>query len=300
MAPIIPFDDRDGYIWMNGKMLPWRDAKLHSLSHGLHYGSSVFEGERVYDGHTFKLREHTVRLLKSGEYLDFKIPYTVEEIEKATREVLTANNITDGYLRPVAWRGSEQMAVSAPNAKIHLVIACWQWPKYFFPKGGDNSGLALKTSEWRRPPPNCMPVQAKCSGNYTIGTLAKHAADRAGFDDAFLLDYKGRVAESSGSNIFCVKGKKIKTPTPECFLNGITRQTIIVLARELGFDVEECEIMPADMKNFDEVFVTGTAAEVAPVSKIDDNQYQIGAVTNKIKDAYAELVRRKPKATAAA
>lgn len=300
MAPIIPFDDRDGYIWMNGKMLPWRDAKLHVLSHGLHYGSSVFEGERVYGGNTFKLREHSVRLIKSGEWLDFKIPYTVEELEKATREVIAANNIVDGYVRPVAWRGSEQMAVSAPNSKIHVAIACWQWPKYFFPKGGDNSGLALKTSKWRRPDPSTMPVQAKACGNYTIGTLAKHEADRAGYDDAFLLDYKGRVAESTGSNLFAVKGKKIKTPTPECFLNGITRQTIIALARELGFDVEECVIMPEEMKNFDEVFVTGTAAEVAPVSKIDNIQYEIGAVTHKIKDAYAELVRRKPKATAAA
>lgn len=275
-------------------MLPWRDAKVHVLSHGLHYGSSVFEGERVYGGNIFKLREHSARLIKSGEWLDFKIPYSVEELDKISKEVVAANEIVDGYVRPVAWRGSEQMAVSAPDSKIHVIIACWPWPKYFFPKGGDNSGLALKTSEWRRPDPRSMPVQAKAAGNYTIGTLAKHAADKAGYDDAFLLDYKGRVAESSGSNLFVVKNGKIKTPIPECFLNGITRQTIIKLARDLGYDVEETTIMPEEMKTFDEVFVTGTAAEVAPVGKIDDLKFAMGPIAKRIQAAYAELVRQKP------
>ncbi len=300
MTTLIPFDDRDGYIWMDGKMLPWRDATMHVLSHGLHYGSSVFEGERVYGGTIFKLREHSERLIRSGEMLDFKIPMTLKEIEDVSREVVEANKITDGYVRPVAWRGSEQMAVSAPLATIHVAFACWQWPKYFFPKAGENKGLALKTSEWRRPDPRTMPVQSKASGIYTIGTLAKHAADKAGYDDALLLDYKGRVAESSGSNLFAVKDGMLKTPVPECFLNGITRQTIIKLARDMGYKVEETIIMPEELADFDEIFVTGTAAEVAAVGKIDDIEYEIGPITKALEKAYGDLVRQKPKTTAAA
>lgn len=293
-----PFDDRDGYIWMDGKMLPWRDAKLHVLSHGLHYGGSVFEGERVYGGNIFKLTEHSERLRKSAEMLDFIVPYTAAQIDEASREVIKANGITDGYVRPLAWRGSEQIAVSAQNCSVHTAIACWPWPKYFFPKGGDEGGIALRTSKWRRPDPTTAPVQAKACGNYAISTMAKHEAERAGFDDALLHDYKGRVAESSGSNLFAVKDGKIKTPVPECFLNGLTRQTVIKLARDLGYSVEEGTIMPEDLKTVDEIFVTGTAAEIAAISKIDDTVYKVGPVTKLLQSAYADLVRSKAKAAA--
>jgi branched-chain amino acid aminotransferase len=294
------YDDRDGWIWMDGKMLPWRDARLHVLSHGLHYGGSVFEGERVYGGQTFKLREHSERLIRSGALLDFAIPMTVEQVEEASREVLEANKIADGYLRPVAWRGSEMMAVSSQNCTIHVAFTCWQWPKYFFPKGGDNTGIALKTSEWRRPDPRTAPVQSKASGIYMIGTMAKHIAERAGFDDALMLDYKGRVAESTGSNIFFIRDGVLRTPVPESFLNGITRQTVIQMAAEMGMIVEETTIMPEDLASMEEVFVTGTAAEIAPVGKIDDKEYAIGPVTKKLQEAYADLVRQKPKSSAAA
>ncbi len=298
-TPIIPFDDRDGYIWMDGKMLPWREAMLHVLSHGLHYGGSVFEGERVYGGTVFKLREHSARLIASGRMVDFEIPYTVEQIDEATREVVAANNITDGYVRPIAWRGSEQIAVSGQQCSVRVAIATWPWPKYFFPKGGE--GVALRTSKWTRCDPRSMPVQSKSCAIYTIGTIAKHEAERAGFDDALMLDLKGRVAEATGANLFTVKDGKIKTPVPECFLNGITRQTVIRLARELGYDLEEGVIMPADLGDVDEVFLTGTAAEVAIVSKIDDFDYESGPVGRHLKDAYADLVRqKKPGATAAA
>ena len=297
---IIPFDDRDGYIWMDGKMLPWRDAKLHVLSHGLHYASSVFEGERAYGGEIFKLRAHSIRLQKSAEWLDFELPISVEELDKVCRDVIAANDTPDGYVRPVAWRGADQLAVSAIGSRVHLAVASWTWPKYFFPKGGEGAGLALGTSKWRRPHPSTMPVQSKAAGVYTIGTIAKHEANKAGFDDALMLDYQGRVAESTGSNLFLVKGKTIKTPIPECFLNGITRQTIIALARDLGYTVEECIVMPEELGTFDEVFVTGTAAEVSTVGKIDSHAYQAnGPVTTRIHDAYGEMVRRKVKSAVA-
>jgi branched-chain amino acid aminotransferase len=213
----------------------------------------------------------------------------------ATRETVEANGIVDGYVRPLAWRGPEAMGIAAQACKIHVAIACWQWPKYFFPKAGDNAGLALRTSQWRRCDPRTMPVQAKCAGIYAIGTMAKHEADRAGYDDALMLDVHGRVAESSGSNLFTVKDGKIKTPVPECFLNGITRQTVIQLARDLGYTVEEAHIMPDDLKSVDEIFVTGTAAEIAPVSKIDDVvNLPIGSVTKRLQEAYSALVRGKP------
>ncbi len=294
-----PYDDRDGWIWMDGKMMPWRDAKLHVLSHGLHYGGSVFEGERVYEGQTFKLREHSERLIRSAELLDFKVPMTVEEIENASKDVLEANKIEDGYLRPIAWRGTEMMAVSSMDCTIHVAFTCWQWPKYFFPKGKSEHGIALKTSDWRRPDPRTAPVQSKAAGIYMIGTMAKHTAERAGFDDALMLDYKGRVAESTGSNIFMVKDGVLRTPVPECFLNGITRQTVINMAADMGIRVEETKIMPEDIASQQEIFVTGTAAEITPVGRIDDNNYEHGPVTKRLQEAYAALVRQKPKAAAA-
>lgn len=296
-APGLPYDDRDGWIWMDGKMWDWREAKVHVMSHGLHYGGSVFEGERMYDGQIFKVKEHSERLVNSGALLDMPLTYTAEEITQRSYEVLEANKITNGYVRPLAWRGPEAMGIAAQACKTHVAIACWEWPKYFFPKSGDNAGLALKTSKWRRCDPRTMPVQAKCAGIYGIGTLAKHEADRAGFDDALMLDVHGRVAEASGANLFVVQDGMIKTPTPECFLNGITRQTVIKLARDLGYKVEETIIMPEDLKSVQEIFLTGTAAEIAPVSKIDDAvNLPIGPVTERLKSAYADLVHQKAKA----
>ncbi len=296
-APGLPYDDRDGWIWMDGKMWEWREAKVHVMSHGLHYGGSVFEGERMYDGQIFKVKEHSERLVNSGNLLDMPLPYTAEEITQVSYEVLEANKISNGYVRPLAWRGPEAMGIAAQACKTHVAVACWEWPKYFFPKSGDNAGLALKTSKWRRCDPRTMPVQAKCAGIYGIGTLAKHEADRAGYDDALMLDGHGRVAEASGANLFVVQDGIIKTPTPECFLNGITRQTVIKLARDLGYTVEEAVIMPEDLKNVQEIFLTGTAAEIAPVSKNDDAvNLPIGPVTDRLKAAYADLVHQKAKA----
>jgi len=303
-SPLTPppgYDDRDGYIWLDNEMQEWREANVHVLTHGLHYGGSVFEGERVYDGEIFKLREHTERLIKSAAFLDMVVPYTVDELMDASREVVEANNIVNGYVRPLAWRGPEAMGIAAQACKIHVAIACWEWPKYFFPKGGEGVGLALKTSQWRRCDPRTMPVQAKAAGIYAVGTMAKHEADRAGYDDALMLDVHGRVAESSGANLFVVKDGAIKTPVPECFLNGITRQTVIGLAREMGYSVEEGIIMPDDLKSVDEIFLTGTAAEIAAVSKIDEVvNIPIGPVTLKLQEAYHALVRRKTGTTAAA
>lgn len=299
-TPLIPFDDRDGYIWLDGKILPWRDAKLHVLSHGLHYGGSVFEGERSYGGNIFKLREHSERFIRSGDLIDMKIQMSVKEIENASREVLEANKIMDGYIRPIAWRGTEQLAISGQQCKVHVAFACWPWPKYFFPKGGEGKGIALKTSKWVRPDPRSMPVQSKAAGIYMVGTMAKHAAERDGYDDVLMHDYKGRVAESSGSNLFIVKNGAMKTPVPECFLNGITRQTIMQMAKDMKIPLEEGTIMPEDLKSVDEIFVTGTAAEVTPVGKIDDREYETGPVTKRLMEAYSDLVRGKGSSTAAA
>lgn len=293
---LVPFDDRDGWIWMDGKMMPWRDAKLHVLSHGLHYGGCVFEGERVYDGVTFKLREHSQRLIDSARILDMTIPMSVEQIDEISREVIAANKIGDGYLRPLAWRGPEQLAISAQQTKTHMAFACWQWPKYFFPKGGENKGIALMTSKWRRPDPTTAPVQSKAAGIYMIGTIAKHEAERAGFDDVLMHDYKGRVAESSGANLFMVKDGALKTPTPECFLNGITRQTVLQMAKDMGIKAEVGTIMPDELLTADEIFVTGTAAEITAVGKIDTTEFEWGPVTRRFQEAYRDLTRSKAKA----
>lgn len=295
-----PFDDRDGFIWLDGEMLPWREAKLHVLSHGLHYGGSVFEGERVYEGNVFKLREHSQRLIDSADMVDMKIPMSVGEIEEASRETLAANNIVDGYLRPIAWRGTEEMAVSAQNTKIHVAFTCWEWPQYFFPKGGEDKGIALKSVKWRRPDPTTAPVHAKAAGNYAIGTMAKHEAMAAGYDDAFMLDYKGRVAESSGSNIFFIKDGAMRTPFAECFLNGITRQTVLQMAKDMGIQAEEATIMPDEIGDSDEIFVTGTAAEITAVGKIDDKEFEVGPLTKKMQEAYKDLTRQQTDGKAAA
>jgi branched-chain amino acid aminotransferase len=287
---LIPFDDRDGFIWYDGAMVPWREAKLHVLSHGLHYASSVFEGERAYNGKVFKLREHTERLEHSANLLGFKLPYDTATLEAATNAVLKANNITDGYIRPVAWRGSEQMAVAASLSKVHVAIAAWVWPAYF--KDGLTNGIAIGTSRWARPSPQTAPTASKAAGLYMIATMSKHEAEAKGLNDALMLDYRGLVAECTGANIFFVMQGALHTPTPDCFLDGITRRTIIDLARQQGLSVIERAIKPDEIGAADEVFICGTAAEVTPIRQIDGHNYKVGPITRGLMEAYAACVRR--------
>lgn len=286
---MLNFHDQDGQIWFDGALIPWRDANLHVLSHGLHYGSCVFEGERVYGGQVFRLREHTERLMNSGKILGFDIPYSLEEIEQATRETVAAQGFADAYVRPVAWRGSEMMGVSAQDTQIHLSIAVWEWPSYFSPEAR-MKGIKLRWSEWKRPSPECEPVHAKAAGLYMICTLAKHSAEAAGFDDALMMDWRGRLAETTGANVFLVIDGVIHTPTPDCFLDGITRRSVMGLARARGYEIQERAIMPDEIKNADEIFVTGTAAEVTPVGQIDDHTFTVGPITKALMDDYEKLV----------
>lgn len=287
---IIPFDDRDGVIWLNGEMVPWRDARTHSLSHGLHYASLVFEGERSYGGTIFKSREHTERLRNSCKLLDFDIPYSDDEMEEVKAKVLAENNIVDGYVRAFCWRGSEMMAISAQQTKTHVAVAAWQWPSYFDPEV-KMKGITLDIADWKRPSPESAPVHAKAAGLYMICTLSKHAAERKGFTDALMLDYRGYVAEATGANVFFLMDDgKIHTPTADCFLNGITRQTVIELAQKEGLEVVERHIQPEEMANARECFLTGTAAEVTPVSKIGDYSFTPGNVTRSLVQAYEDLV----------
>ncbi|MFN3075840.1 MAG: branched-chain amino acid aminotransferase [Alphaproteobacteria bacterium] len=286
----LPFDDRDGFIWSDGGLISWREAKVHVLTHGLHYGSCVFEGERVYGGKVFKLREHTERLLFSAGILGFKIPFTAAEIDAATRQVLEANGITDGYVRPVAWRGSEMMGVAAQNNTIHLSIACWAWPSYFSPEAR-MAGLRLKISPWRRPHPETAPTNAKAAGLYMICTLSKHQAENEGYEDALMLDWRGQIAEATGANLFLVIDGVVHTPTPDCFLDGITRRTVIDLARKQGLTVIERAILPEEMAKAQEVFLTGTAAEVTPVREIGPYRFTPGDVTRRLVADYDALVR---------
>lgn len=288
---LIPFDDRDGFIWMNGEKKPWRQATVHVLNHGLHYASSVFEGLRVYDGKIFKLREHTERLIRSAELLGFAIPYTVEELEQATSDIVKANGVTNGYVRPVAFRGSEMMAISARHNKTHVAIAAWQWPSYFSDEARQR-GLKLQISDWARPAPNTAPTSSKAAGLYMICTLSKHKAEDAGFDDALMLDYRGYIAEATGANAFFVMDNELHTPTPDCFLDGITRRTVMGLAREQGITVTERHILPGELANAQEVFLTGTAAEVTPVGQIGEHHFQVGKTTQGLMQAYQELVRK--------
>ena len=287
-----PFDDRDGLIWYDGKQVDWRDAKIHVLSHGLHYASVVFEGERAYSGKIFKLREHTERLFKSAELLGMKIPYSVEEIDKASEEMVKASGFANAYVRPVAWRGTEMMAVSAQATKIHVSIAVWEWPSYFTPEARLR-GLRLTRALYKRPSPETEPVHAKASGLYMICTLSKHAAEAKGYDDALMLDYRGQLAESTGANIFLVQNGEIHTPTPDCFLNGITRQTVIDLARKRGIKVTERAIMPEELAKSQEMFLTGTAAEVTPVSEVDEYKFTVGPITRALMQDYDALVNGK-------
>ena len=287
---LIPFDDRDGVIWFNGELVPWRDAKLHVLSHGLHYASAVFEGERVYDGRVFKLNEHSQRLVLSAELLGFHLPVTAEEIDAATRQVVAANGIQDGYVRPVAWRGSEMMGVSAQQNRIHVAIATWDWPSYFDP-AARMQGIRIRTSEWRRPSPDCAPTKSKAAGLYMICTLSKHAAENKGYADALMLDWRGQVAEATGANVFFVKDGALHTPTPDCFLDGITRRTVIGLAKNRGIEVVERTILPDELGTADEVFLTGTAAEVTPVGQIDDRHFTPGRICEALIADYDKIVR---------
>ncbi|PZP44759.1 MAG: branched-chain amino acid aminotransferase [Azospirillum brasilense] len=289
---ILPFDDRDGWIWMDGGFLPWRDAKLHVLTHGLHYASGVFEGERCYAGNIFHLREHTERLLRSGRLLGFEIPFTAEEIDAACIETVRRNGHTDAYIRPVAWRGSEMLAVSAQRTRIHLAIACWGWPNLF----GENrmKGVRLGMAKWRRPAPDTAPTASKAAGLYMIGTLSKHAAEAEGFDDAMMLDFKGDVAEATGANAFFVFDGELHTPTPVCFLDGITRRTVMRLARNRQIKVVERTIRAEELPRATEVFLTGTAAEVTPVRAIGEHTYTPGQITETLLTDYEKLVRMSP------
>jgi len=289
---LVPFDDRDGQIWMDGALVPWRDAKLHVLSHGLHYASGVFEGERSYSGNIFKLREHTERLIASGRILGFEIPYSAEQIDAACREVLAANNLVDAYVRPIAWRGTEQLSVSAQQTKIHLAIACWAWPNLF---GADRmKGVRLGMAPWKRPHPETAPTASKAAGLYMIGTLSKHAAEAAGFDDALVLDWRGRVAEATGANIFFVMDGAVHTPTPDCFLDGITRRTVMALAKRHQMTVIERVIEMEELPRATEVFLCGTAAEVTPVREIVGQFYTPGPITETLLREYDGLVRMSP------
>jgi len=288
---LVPFDDRDGFIWLDGKLVPWRDAKIHVLTHALHYASAVFEGERVYAGNIFKLTEHTERLFESGQILGFEVPWSVAQIDEACRQVVAANNIVDGYLRPIAYRGAEQMGVAAQQTKVHVAIATWVWPSYFPPELRQK-GIRLNISKWKRPHPESAPTQSKAAGLYMIGTLSKHDAEAAGYSDSLMLDWRGHVAEATGANIFLVIDGKIHTPIPDCFLDGITRRTVIELAKKRGFEVIERHIALEEFANTQEVFLTGTAAEVTPVGEIAQYRFTPGPVTAALIADYDALVGR--------
>jgi branched-chain amino acid aminotransferase len=295
MAAVIPFDQREGAIWFNGEIVDWKNAKVHVLTHGLHYGSCVFEGERAYAGKIFKSREHSLRFHKSAEIMDFKIPYSVEELEAAKDKVVALNGGGDQYVRPVAWRGSEMMAVSAQHNKIHVAIATWAWPSMFDPET-KMKGIKLDIAEYRRPDPACAPVHAKAAGLYMICTLSKHRAEKKGYADAMMLDWQGRVAECTGANIFFTRDGALHTPLADCFLDGITRQTVIALAKEQGLDVIERRIMPEELKTFNECFIVGSAAEVTPVSEIGPYGFKPGNISRALMDAYSNAVRPSAKA----
>lgn len=282
------YSDLEGFIFFDGQLLKWSDAKLHVLSHGLHYASSVFEGERVYKGKVFKEQEHTERLIRSAKTLGFDIPYNAKEINAIRKEVLIANKIDDGYIRPVSWRGSEMMGISAQTNTIHFALAAWKWPSYFSPEA-KLKGIKLNISKWRRPDPLTAPVNTKAAGLYMICTLSKHEAESKGFDDSLMLDYRGYIAEATGANIFFIKNNEIHTPIADCFLDGITRQTIINIARTEGIKVEEKRLNIEDINDYEECFVTGTAAEVTPVRSIANYEFKPGKLCKFFIEKYSEL-----------
>ena len=284
------YDDRDGVIWMDGALVPWREANVHILTHAMHYASSVFEGERCYNGRIFKSREHSERLMISANLIDFEIPWSVDEIEAAKEQVLKANGLTDAYVRAIAWRGSgEDMGVSSRRNPVRMAVAAWAWGNYY----GDAKmkGAKLDIAKWRRPDPATAPFQAKAAGLYMIATMSKHAAEAKGCSDAMMMDYRGYVAEATGANIFFVKDGEVHTPMADCFLNGLTRQTVIGMLKDRQIKVHERHILPGELESFQQCWLTGTAAEVTPVGQIGDYNFEVGAITREIAEAYEKLVR---------
>ncbi len=292
MTDIIPFDKRDGFIWYNGEFVDWKDAKIHVLNHGLHYASCVFEGERIYNHKIFKSHEHSVRLHESAKMLDFSIPYSVEQLNIIKDELVVKQKIVDGYMRAFAWRGSEKMAISAQGNKIHVAVACWPWPPYYSDEAR-KVGLKLKFAKYRRPSPDTAPIASKAAGLYMICTVSKHEAEREGYNDAIMLDYRGYLAEATGANLFLVMpNNELHTPTPDCFLNGITRQTVIELAKKRNIKVVERHINPEELSNALDAFVTGTAAEITRVGEIENIKYAIAnQMTLDLMQDYHKLVR---------
>jgi branched-chain amino acid aminotransferase len=284
------YDDRDGFIWLDGALVPWRDARVHLLTHALHYGSAVFEGERCYNGRIFKNREHTLRLLKSGAYMEMEIPWSAEAIDDAKASALQANGLKDAYVRAIAWRGSGlDMGVSSLRNPVHLGVAVWEWGAYY--GGAKMEGAKLDISRWKRPSPETIPSHAKASGLYMICTMSKHAAERKGCSDALMMDYRGYVAEATGANVFFVKDGVVHTPLADAFLNGLTRQTVIGMLKDMGTEVQERHILPEELATFQQCWLTGTAAEVTPVGQIGDHHFQVGELTRRVAKAYEELVR---------
>ncbi|HEY0447087.1 MAG TPA: branched-chain amino acid aminotransferase [Allosphingosinicella sp.] len=289
------YDDRDGLIWLDGKLVPWREANVHVLTHALHYASSVFEGQKAYRGEIFKLSEHSARLRRSAELLGFEIPWSVEQIDEACREVLEANGLEDAYMRPLAWRGSEQMGVSAQGSKIHLAIAAWSWGAYFGEEA-IRKGLRLDIAQYRRPAPYTAPTASKAAGLYMICTLSRHQAQAKGLDDALMFDWRGQVAEATGANAFFVRDGALHTPTPDCFLDGITRRTVIELARRRGIEVVERAIWPEELEGFEQFFLTGSAAEVTPVASAGPWNFEVGELSMQLRRDYLDLVNRRTNA----
>ena len=290
---MIPYDKREGKIWYNNELVDWNDVKVHVLSHGLHYASCVFEGERVYDGEIFKLEEHTKRFFYSAERMGFEIPYTLEEINAASKKIISIQNVSNGYVRPVAWRGSEMMAISAQKTKIHVAVATWEWGSYFDPKL-KIEGIKLNISKWRRPAPNTIPWDTKAAGLYMICTLSKHEAEAQGFTDSLMLDFEGNIAEATGANIFFKsKNGELHTPTPDSFLDGITRRAVIEIAKSKNIQVSERKILPSEMSQFVGCFLTGTAAEITPVSLIDKYEFKVCELIKDLSDSYQSMVRKK-------
>jgi branched-chain amino acid aminotransferase len=292
MTDTRPYDDRDGWIWYDGKLVPWREANAHVLTHALHYASSVFEGQKAYSGEIFKLSEHSARLRRSAQLLGFEIPWSVEEIDAACREVLKANDLVDAYMRPLAWRGSEQMGVSAQRSQIHLAIAAWPWGAYFGEEA-IRKGLRLDIAAWRRPAPYTAPTESKAAGLYMICTLSRHQAQAKGYDDALMFDWRGKVAEATGANVFFLRDGSLHTPTPDCFLDGITRRTVMELARRRGIEVVERTIWPEELESFEQCFLTGSAAEVTPVAEVGPWKFEVGDLSLQLRKDYLDLVNRR-------
>jgi len=289
MTDTVPFDDRDGWIWLDGKLVPWREANVHILTHALHYASSVFEGQRAYEGKIFRLSDHSARLRKSAALIGFELPWSVAEIDAACEEVLAASGLSDAYMRPVAWRGSEQMGVAPKGTRPHLAIACWYWGKYF-DEAKAAKGIRLDIAEWRRPAPYTAPVHSKAAGLYMIASMSKQHADARGFDDALMFDWRGQVAEATGANAFFVRDGKLFTPTPDCFLDGITRQTVIELAERRGIEVVEKAIWPEELESFEQFFLTGSAAEVTLVQSAGPWNFEVGDLSRQLQLDYDNLV----------